>query len=63
MTWINILQREHPECVYHGKSVTSKDADEVLLRWKLDDDEYRVIYGNLNAETVSAERLKELEAK
>ncbi|SIN87834.1 hypothetical protein SAMN05444166_1404 [Singulisphaera sp. GP187] len=63
MSWINSLQREHPECVYHGKSVTSQDADKVLLRWKLDDDEYRVIYGNLKAENVSAERLKELEAK
>lgn len=63
MSWINSLQRDHPECVYNGRTVSGKDAGKVLLRWKLDDDGYRVIYGDLRAESVSAERLKELEAK
>jgi hypothetical protein len=62
-SWINTLQRDHPECVYHGKTVTPKDGDKVLLRWKLDDGQYRVIYGDLKSEDVSAERLKGLEAR
>ena len=49
------------DSTYYGKTVTPKDTDKVLLRWKLPDNEYRVIYGNLHAETVSPERLTELE--
>jgi hypothetical protein len=39
-----------------------KDADKVLMRWKVSDSEYRVIYGDLHAETVTPEKLAELEA-
>jgi hypothetical protein len=46
---------------YYGKTVTPKDADKVLLRWKVSDNEYRVIYGDLHAETVTPEKLAELE--
>lgn len=46
---------------YYGKTVTPKDTDKVLLRWKLSDKEYRVIFGDLHAETVSPEKLAELE--
>jgi hypothetical protein len=47
---------------YYGKTVTPKDADKVLLRWKVSDSEYRVIFGDLHAETVSPAKLAELEA-
>jgi hypothetical protein len=47
--------------VYYGKTVIPKDADKVLLRWKLDDGQYRVIFGDLIAKTVMAEELAELE--
>ena len=46
---------------YFGTTVTGKDADEALLRWKVSDKEYRVIFGDLHAETVSPEKLAELE--
>jgi hypothetical protein len=46
---------------YYGKTVTPKDADKVLLRWKISDSEYRVIFGDLHAETVSPQKLAELE--
>ena len=46
---------------YHGETVKPGDVDEVLLRWKLDDGQYRVIYGDLHAERVSPEKLAELE--
>jgi len=31
------------------------------MRWKVSDNEYRVIYGDLHAETVTPEKLSELE--
>jgi outer membrane lipoprotein-sorting protein len=57
----NGLQRDKKDPAYYGKTVTPKDADKVLLRWKLSDSEYRVIFGDLHAETVSPEKLAELE--
>ena len=48
---------------YNGKTVGPNDKDKVLLRWKLDDGGYEVIFGDLHAETVTAERLRALEAK
>jgi outer membrane lipoprotein-sorting protein len=57
------LVQEKKEPAYYGNVVGPSDADKVLLRWKTGDNEYRVIYGNLTAETVSAERLAELESK
>ena len=50
------------DLAYYGKSVTPKDTDKVLIRWKVSDTEYRVIYGDLHAETVTPEKLAELEA-
>jgi len=55
------LQWYKKDRAYYGKIVTPKDADKVLLRWKVSDKEYRVIFGDLHAETVSPEKLAELE--
>jgi hypothetical protein len=57
----NGLQQDGKHPKYYGKTVTPKDADKVLMRWKLSDNEYRVIFGDLHAETVTAEKLAELE--
>jgi hypothetical protein len=57
----DILEGDKKDPAYYGKTVTPKDADKVLLRWKLSDNEYRVIYGDLHAETVTPEKLVELE--
>jgi hypothetical protein len=54
--WYDVFQLK-----YYGKTVTPKDADKVLMRWKVSDNEYRVIYGDLHAETVTPEKLAELE--
>jgi hypothetical protein len=56
-----VLTEREKDPAYYGETVTPRDADKVLMRWKLSDDEYRVIFGNLHAETVSPERLAELE--
>jgi hypothetical protein len=55
------LEWDKKDRAYYGKIVTPKDADKVLLRWKVSDNEYRVIFGDLHTETVSPERLAELE--
>lgn len=55
------LVTDKKDPVYHGDIVTPKDADKVLLRWKLSDDQYRIIFGSLHAETVDAATLAELE--
>jgi hypothetical protein len=55
------LVQDKKDPAYYGKTVTPKDADKVLMRWKVSDNEYRVIFGDLRAETVTAEKLAELE--
>ena len=66
-TWgfatINTILRENADAAYHGKTVGPLDKDKVLLRWKLDDGSYEVIYGDLRAETVLASRLQSLEGR
>ncbi len=57
-----LLHQDKKDPAYYGKTVTPQDADKVLMRWKLSDNEYRVIFGDLHAETVSPEKLAELEA-
>jgi outer membrane lipoprotein-sorting protein len=56
------LFQEKKEPAYYGETVTPADTDKVLMRWKTSDNEYRVIFGDLRAETVTAEKLAELEA-
>jgi len=63
LIWFYVgLVQDKKEPAYYGKTVTPKDADKVLLRWKVSDSEYRVIFGDLRAETVTPEKLAELEA-
>ena len=55
------LVEDDKDVVYYGEKVTPEDSDMVLLRWRISDNEYRVIFGNLTAENVSAEHLADLE--
>lgn len=55
------LTREDKDVAYYGNTVTADDADAVLMRWKISDNQYRVIFGDLTAENVTAEQLAELE--
>ena len=54
-------QLQNKDVAYYGDTVTTEDIDAVLMRWKISGDEYRVIFGDLTAENVAAERLAELE--
>jgi hypothetical protein len=53
----------NPDFAYYGTTVKPNDKEKVLLRWKLDDGRYEVIFGDLRAETVMAEQLHSLEGK
>ncbi len=55
------LVQDRKDPAYYGDSILPEDADRVLMRWKISDDQYRVIFGDLTAENVSSERLAELE--
>ncbi|NIP26852.1 MAG: hypothetical protein GWN67_21510 [Phycisphaerae bacterium] len=47
---------------YYGDKVTPEFPHAVLMRWKVEDDKYRVIFGDLTVEDVTADELAELEA-
>jgi outer membrane lipoprotein-sorting protein len=61
LSFYQTLVQGKKDPAYYGEFVTPKDADLVLMRWKVSDNEYRVIFGDRHAETVTAEVLKELE--
>ena len=55
------LVKENKEAAYYGSTVTTQDIEKVLLRWKISDQKYRVIFGDLSTLDVSYEELAELE--
>jgi hypothetical protein len=63
LSWINVIQRDFADGVYNGKAVTPKDAAKALVRWQLDDGDYRIVYGDLSSATVSPSRLRQLESR
>jgi len=62
-TYVRELGDAGKEPAYYGDTVTAADADKVLVRWKLDGGQYRVIFGDLRIEDVDSQRLADLEAK
>jgi hypothetical protein len=62
LSWINVIQREFADGVYNGRTVTPLDATKVLIRWQLDEGDYRVIFGDLTSATVTPSRLRQLES-
>ncbi len=56
-----MLVTDKKEPAYYGQSVTPADADAVLMRWKISDDEYRIIFGDLSVGKATAEELAGLE--
>jgi hypothetical protein len=49
------LVRDGVEVEYNGGSVTARDYDDILMRWRLEDGRWRVIYGDLRAQTMDSE--------
>jgi hypothetical protein len=54
------LLRQGKDVAYFGDIVGAEDTGAVLMRWKISDDEYRVIFGDLTTQDVSTEQLAEL---
>jgi hypothetical protein len=57
-----MLSQQQKEPAYYGHLVQPGDATLPLMRWKTADNEYRVIFGDLHALTVTGEELTALEA-
>ena len=55
------LEKDGKDPAYYGDKVSAESPEAVLFRWKTDDDTYRVVFGDLSTEDVSAEKLAELE--
>ncbi|MFB0554529.1 MAG: hypothetical protein ACETWQ_14590 [Phycisphaerae bacterium] len=55
------LVEENKDPAYYGQTVGPDDANKVLLRWKLENGQYRVIFGDLSIKNVTGEELAELE--
>lgn len=55
------LSQDEKHPAYYGDVVTPEDSDQVLMRWRVSETEYRVVFGSLHVETVSHEVLAELE--
>lgn len=62
-TSFQMLTMQKAEPKYYGDTVQPGEANKVLARWKTPEGNYRVIYGDLRSEEVTAERLAELEAQ
>ncbi|UCD51891.1 MAG: hypothetical protein JSW27_04495 [Phycisphaerales bacterium] len=60
MFYMTLVQDEK-DSAYYGDIVTPEGEGQVLLRWKVSETEYRVIFGSLRAETVAADVLAEVE--
>ncbi len=55
------LVDDKKEPVYYGHTVGPDDTNKVLMRWKLDNIQYRVIFGDLSIKNVTSPELAELE--
>ncbi len=56
------LVMEDKDFAYYGSKVTTEFPHAVLMRWKIEDGKYRIIFGDLTARDVSAGELAQLEA-
>jgi len=50
---INSILRDNSDAAYFGRTVGPNDKDKVLLRWRLEDGSFHVLYGDLRDETLT----------
>jgi outer membrane lipoprotein-sorting protein len=60
-TFYSQLVQQQKDPAYYGNIITPQDFDQVLMRWKVSDNQYRIVFGNLHTETVTSDVLAELE--
>jgi len=56
------LEKQGKDPAYYGSKVTAEFPHAVLLRWKIGDDMYRVVFGDLSIRDVTSDKLAGLEA-
>lgn len=61
-TFYGQLAMEKKDVAYYGDKVTAEFPHAVLMRWRVDNDKYRVIFGDLTTQDVTARQLAEREA-
>ncbi|MCP4454809.1 MAG: hypothetical protein GY809_25390 [Planctomycetes bacterium] len=59
---VTTLEKEDRDPAYYGDKVSATSSKAVLFRWKLDDDTYRVVFGDLSQRDVTPDELARLEA-
>ncbi len=57
-----MLVQDKKDPAYYGDRVTAEFPHAVLMRWRVEDGSYRVIFANLTVADVTADELTELEA-
>jgi len=55
------LEKDGKDPAYYGDKVSAESPEAVLFRWKVNDDTYRVVFGDLSTLDVSYNELTELE--
>ena len=55
------LEKDGKDPAYYGDKVSAESPEAVLFRWKVNDDTYRVVFGDLSTLDVSYDKLAELE--
>lgn len=58
-----MLLQEKKDVAYFGDQVTPEDTDAVLMRWKVEGDTYKVIFGDLSTAEMEYEDLIKIEPK
>ena len=51
------------QAVYYGNNAENGDSNTLLMHWKISDGKYRVIFTDMHAESVSSEKLIELQVQ
>lgn len=59
----DVLVAQGREVVFYGDCINLNDRYTIVMHWKLDDDKYGVILGDLSARTVSAKTLITLQSR
>ena len=56
------LTRDLDNVIYYGDNVDTSDSNAILIQWQLPDGRYRIVFGDLHEETVTADELIQLQA-
>lgn len=51
------------DVVYYGEKPDLQDKDAIIMQWKISDNKYSVVFGDLSVKTVNAEELVRLQSK